>query len=615
MAKKEAQLIFGRNDHPEGFRTAGVSSYGAVDPTVIVRELIQNSLDAGSEAKRNVIKISFTTEKIRAKDIVGMDEYKKAFASATRLMKAKKNLDDEFVQAIKDNLDKGRVNALWVMDNGVGLDAERMTNLLGDGVSNTEDTLRGGSFGNGHITAFPSSDFRYIIYGGCREDKQKILSGHAILASHENEKGVLMGKDGVIKKEQGNLWMANFPDEHQIPKYWQEKLQTIERDYGAGSFVCILAFNNFHLSEEDASKSIFQTAAKHFMPAIHSGRLEVSLNSKTLTKNTIHEVLEQVKDKKRKRKNSADFAGWKAYDIYQTICHGEKIAVQLGKEKLSLYVRAQLDSGDTHIHLYRNGMWITDEVDYNDRSDFSDFQSFNAVIAVDTADAPDIFGLVRKTEGPTHMSMDMKKLSSSDKKSLEQALKKVREEIMKIAPKKESESMDSDFILLGKGSVGKITPIYRRPVNPRATGGGGGGGGNGERDGVRTKSVSRSGNAFDASSTLSRDGDNLHVSFKAHEDAQNIEVRIVLRSGSDLSCDDPEHDEFIAIAEGITLDDKIIPKDYYIDGDKGIKAAFHIGAIEAGETEHKLVIPCVSLPSSGSLDVELVRRAKIGESS
>lgn len=619
MAKKEAaQLIFepGAN---EGFRNSSVSAYDNVDPVIIVRELIQNSLDAGRAVGRKVTEIAFTMDSMPTKEILGLEEYRQAFEAAVDYHEQKNNLILDSVEPIRDNLNKLSINALWIEDNGIGLDVKRMQRLLADGFSDTKDRKRGGSYGNGHITAFPSSDLRYIIYGGCNKNGEKIISGHTILACHEMQKGDLRGKDGHIKmRNQQDLFMADFPSDQNVPPYWQKRLAKIHNEYGTGSFVCILAFNDFKLHESDVENSVFYTAAAHFMPAIHEGGLKVSFNGKQLTQERLSEVTAQRKDEKRKKRNMVGYAGWKTHDIYQAI-NGEnhkKVTLANG-EKVSIYVLSSADLSDTHIHLYRNGMWITDELKHNERHDFNDFQAFCAVVVVEAGDAENLFKIIRDTEGPTHIGMNFAKLSDRKEKDfLEEALRKVREEIMNIAPKKEGESMDSDFITLGEGSIGSITPIHRRPVNPRANGGGGGGGGGkGKRKGVRTKSVSRSGNPFDASSTLSRDGDNLYVSFRAHENAQNIEVRIVHRSGSDLSCDNPEPDEFIAIAEGITLDDEIISKDYYIDDTKGTKAAFHIGAIEAGETEHKLVIPCVSLPSSGSLDVELVRRAKRGDSS
>lgn len=617
---KDAKLIFGRNDNHEGPRTSGVESYGDAHPIRIVRELIQNSLDAGSEAKRDVIKISFKTEKIHAKNILGMDEYKKAFASAIRLMKEQKSFDDEFVQLMRDNIE-GRVNALWVVDNGVGLDVDRMKHLLSDGVSNTENPLRGGSFGIGHTTAFASSDLRYIIYGGCSEGNEKILSGHAILASHEDEEGNSMGKDGIIKKQQGSLWKAkkgDFPDEYEIPKYWREKLETIERDYGTGSFVCILAFNDFKMRESDVKSSVFYTAAVHFMPAIHEGKLEVSFNGEHLTQKRLSEMTAQRKDEKQRRKKFG-FAGRKAPDIYQALSEGNHKRVTLANgESVSIYVLSSADLSNTHIHLYRNGMWITDELKHNGKHDFNDFQAFCAVIVVEANDAESLFKVIRKAEGPTHTEVELARLVNREEKEfLEEALRKVRDAIKEIAPQKESESIESDFIVLGEGSVGDITRIVTRPVTPRPTG-----------TSIRPvpdpnpvpdpKPVPRpslSGKHLKASSALSRDGDNLHVSFKSHEIAQNIQVRVVCRSGSDLSCDKPEYDEFIAIADGVTLDGKEIPKDYYQSGEHGTINAFHIGAIKKEDTEHTLKIPCVSLPSSGSLDVEFIRRAKRGDSS
>ena len=70
-----------------------------------------------------------------------------------------------------------------MLDNGVGLNEQRMNALLSDGLSVKEGGATG-TYGNGHSTAIPASDLRYVLYGGVTADGQKTGAGHAVIASH-----------------------------------------------------------------------------------------------------------------------------------------------------------------------------------------------------------------------------------------------------------------------------------------------------------------------------------------------------------------------------------------------------------------------------------------------
>ena len=70
-----------------------------------------------------------------------------------------------------------------MLDNGIGLNEQRMNALLSDGVSVKEGNATG-TYGNGHHTAIPASDLRYVLYGGVTASGERIGAGHAVLASH-----------------------------------------------------------------------------------------------------------------------------------------------------------------------------------------------------------------------------------------------------------------------------------------------------------------------------------------------------------------------------------------------------------------------------------------------
>ena len=73
--KKEADLRFGGTETISGFGTYAEQT--ELNPTTIVRELVQNSLDAAKDAERKEAIIRFEIENCKTADIPAFDTYKK----------------------------------------------------------------------------------------------------------------------------------------------------------------------------------------------------------------------------------------------------------------------------------------------------------------------------------------------------------------------------------------------------------------------------------------------------------------------------------------------------------------------------------------------------------
>ena len=208
-------LIFSPSSTMEGFTSAEVQAFTDLNPAAIVRELIQNSLDAGRDASREKTTVHFELEKVSLNSVPGIERYREAVESAERdQVKHFKDANAEFpdqaqaiLDVINDCLDESQVEVLSILDNGVGLNKQRMTGLLSDGMS-IKSGASSGAVGNGHLTAIPASNLRYVLYGGVSDGK-RIASGHAILATfkQDNKK---MGKDGYYAFPLDQMMMSTF---------------------------------------------------------------------------------------------------------------------------------------------------------------------------------------------------------------------------------------------------------------------------------------------------------------------------------------------------------------------------------------------------------------------
>lgn len=148
-------LQFPHSGKMSGFRSSGISAYNNVDPHTVIRELVQNALDASMQAGREVVRVVFEIEHLPKSVIPALSEYQRHLDSAVATQQEIGNLTQaqSIIDTMRASIGASDVPVLWALDNGVGLDDEGMEKLLGDGHSGKADESTAGSYGNGHMTA------------------------------------------------------------------------------------------------------------------------------------------------------------------------------------------------------------------------------------------------------------------------------------------------------------------------------------------------------------------------------------------------------------------------------------------------------------------------------
>lgn len=108
---KKFDLEFCRSEQVAGFRTLGLSSFRDTKPEIIVRELIQNSVDAANTAKRKA-KVIFQQDRIRLEEIPSIDSFKRAFDAAETESKERGQTREQtgIINRIKESLKGGHVD-------------------------------------------------------------------------------------------------------------------------------------------------------------------------------------------------------------------------------------------------------------------------------------------------------------------------------------------------------------------------------------------------------------------------------------------------------------------------------------------------------------------------
>lgn len=465
MARRAPDLRFGPGTSG-GFTPAGVAAFDNLRPAAVVRELIQNSLDAARNAEVSPAIVRFRLTRESRDSIPGIRSYESAFAKAVETQEAMTGgpLTGQAqltAETIGDALAQDELDVLSVLDNGIGLDEQRMNALLSDGVS-VKDGAATGTYGNGHSTAIPASDLRYVLYGGLTEGRHRIGAGHAVLASHyETGEPHQRAGDGFyirdFRASQDSLY--EYATGRQLPGLIARAIEEIKAETPHGTAVIIPAFNNFLEEKEALWPMVSHAASANFFVAIEEGELVVSLEDDRwgvdelpgiLDRSNLEEVLDSHRDKRRA---AAFLNGRRAYEAHRVYRTGERHLVETEAGAVEIRLRENPD-GITRIDLCRNGMWITDRIPGVSQS-FADQVPFHAVLSLNARDGRDLHNFIRIAEGPLHDAITIKRLPAPQRKACRSALGAITQWMLRNTRVVKSDAyLSDDFLTLDFGDAG-----------------------------------------------------------------------------------------------------------------------------------------------------------------
>ena len=585
-----AKLVFPESWQLDGF-TTNVTSRQAGEPDPVVRELLQNCLDAAvREADREYAEIHFTIARRPLEALPGRAAYVEAFEAAKAEVKSPPTYDvRSAIRRIEQVLKGQEMSVLFCRDNGVGLNPTRMSALLSEGQS---DKARqgAGSYGLGHLTAYAASDLRYVLYSGKR-GVDEIASGHTILASHKRGQtrysahGFWRTPTDIFSLEDGN-----FPNI--VPRLMRDQIDQIDT---SGTVVAISGFNFFHEDNPgEALEAICRVAALNFLGAIWEGKMIVHVHDEdsdrntTVDKSALQVLLSSVQNQQR-----APHAGWLAgeqgYRSLQTLNNGYVLEAEIDRS-IKVYFRSLSANPNerSRVQVFRDGMWITNRAPELGPGAFAGVQPFDAVILLNDADPEDhteFYDLVRNSEGPEHRDLTkLRELPKENRMELRNMFRKLAERL-----REEAGDLDADagftppgFALFG-GDMERVAERVRRPLRQPDDGSQDSGKSGGaevdegprpEQPGTRTprqaprRGPSR-GQALRARSSLvpqsSPDGLIRQLSAQLHvrEDLgpnDQLILRVRVQSGSDATCDQPLPDTWLGLSR-VKIGDKTVEAD------------------------------------------------------
>ena len=372
------------------------SAYFSDNPlTKLVREVIQNSLDAKEPGLNSPVQVDFFENFVSPNIIGASDLNQHLMTCRDRAKQDKRATVRKYYDRALRTLNSKQIRCLQIVDSGTtGLQGNNWDALVSqEGSVQKSGDAPGGSYGIGKNAVFNVSDLRTVFYSTrCLElGRMEKLQGKATLMSHANPNN---------RKEQlQHIGFFAMPGVQPIlgtaiPEFFRLG------DVGAGVFIM-----GFNPRSQEWAKEVTHAAIENFFYAIHHRKLVVSV--KALKSNRIivnHETLDPLFEGQEKDIPS--------YHYYRAIRDENPIRTdEIGKIG-PLDVHVLIGSGPRRTaYVNRNGMLITDIRDQKvnpiapqGRSLWPDF----ATVVVPATDQGDRW--IRSTENPSHDSLSPEQL-------------------------------------------------------------------------------------------------------------------------------------------------------------------------------------------------------------
>lgn len=276
-----------------GINNSGMENFSKNPNGHLVKEVIQNSLDAKSKKNKLPVRVSFKLLSVNNKIIPDIEGMKRTLESC------KKSDESEKAQNIIEDalklLNNEEIFILEIADyNTTGLKGAAskgksdFKNLVGtSGLSNKSDEA-GGSFGIGKNAPFLCSKLRTILYSSFDDENVLALQGVSRWASHTSE-----GRD---RQAVGYLAIEENEGENiRFRPFIGTELELfddifIRNDIGTSLF--ILGFNE----KTDWKIDFIRSTIDSYLVAILDGNLEVEIEDVVINKDTIEEIIEEYLD-------------------------------------------------------------------------------------------------------------------------------------------------------------------------------------------------------------------------------------------------------------------------------------------------------------------------------
>ena len=395
----------------------------------LVRELIQNSLDAKQDGLAGPITVTFSETEVQ-RGLIGGAALHGHLESC--LDRANTDKSERLAKVYSNALAVIRrqvIPCLKVLDTGTtGLnDARWKALVVQEGAVSKGSGAPGGSFGFGKNAILNVSDIQTVFYSTRlvegRKGRVEKLQGKATLIGHPDPDGSgddLQHIGFYNEQDNGPVTGKNIPQFFRLEK--------------TGASVYIMGFNPH---SPDWVAEVVTAVIENFFYAIHHQRLAVEVTPKDGDSIRIdHQTIDQLFGKLQPINRNAVHYYRAIRDLSEDdVEHTSRFSKGGG---LRAYVAFEEGAPRRVAHINRNGMLITDSREQKDsplaprgRSLWPDF----VVVVVPDTDAVDSW--LRRMENPSHDSLSSGQLlNEDDRRESDEELRQMRQALREIIDRK-----------------------------------------------------------------------------------------------------------------------------------------------------------------------------------
>ncbi len=400
----------------------------------LVREVLQNSLDAREPGLRQPVKVEFVQATVDP-DLVGAPQLAAHVRSCIERAE-----DEELGEKVAEMykraltaLEADSISCLRVTDSGTtGLEGQKWNALVRqEGSVQKTTAAHGGSYGIGKNAVLNVSDAKAVIYSTrfvCRRrGRVERMQGKATLMSHPNPDNPAEGLQHIGFYRLPNnqpLVTREIPDFFRLP------------DVGTGVFVL-----GFSPRSSNWIRDVAAAVLRNFFCAVHQRKLVVEISSSSLSSNeeparvvVSHDTIDHLFSELFKGQPTPD-----AYSYYLAIRDADPVTTDKVPKLGALDVHVTMGSGPRRTaYVTRNGMLIsasreqkTNPLAPVNKALWPDY----AAVVVPATDRGDAW--VRTMEPPSHDSVSPGELpDEASKRAAERVFRKARGLVRDIIDKK-----------------------------------------------------------------------------------------------------------------------------------------------------------------------------------
>ena len=398
----------------------------------LVREVIQNSLDAKYDGIDEPVTVTFTEIYIKKHTIGGAELDDHIRACLARAKEENRTAITKSYQRALNILNQNQIRCLKIQDTGTtGLKGTLWDSLVTqEGSVNKGSSTPGGAYGIGKNAVLNVSDLNTVFYstryiGRDQGTKGRVrgrvdkLQGKATLMTHP--------APGISAEKLQHIGF--YTDEDGEPLIGARNIPKVFRLSNTGTGVFIMGFNP---RSDNWMMEIAAAAAENYFYAIHNKRLIVSIESPETSSaiNIVHDTLDDFFENRK----TPGYYYYRA--IRDTDPEITKAIDNLGE--LNAYVLLVQNAPRRTGYINRNGMLITDSREQaqnplspRGKSLWPDY----SVIVMPVTDEGDMW--VRDMENPSHTSVSPGQLpNEAEMRAAKKCFQQARRELARIIDEK-----------------------------------------------------------------------------------------------------------------------------------------------------------------------------------